>query len=575
MGTGTRINYSELVDVAKLQSLLESFNKVIGIANAVIDVDGRVIAQAGWQVACAEFHRGNPETCRRCIESDTSLARSMTQGATYTVYECLNGLVDTASPIMVEGQHVANVFTGQFLTKEADREFFLGQARKFGFDEAKYMDAISRVPVVSREKVEAITRLYAQLAATLADNGVDRLRQRQAAEDLVRFNQELEERVAVRTRELTDSEARFRTIIEASPVPMVLTGDLGDISYVNAAFTRTFGYVLSDIPTVADWWPKAYPDEQYREWVATTWQAHVEKAKCDGVRFEPIEAVVQCKDGSTRTVLGEASPLGDSFGETYLATLYDITERKEAEAKIRRFSAELEQSVKERTHDLQVTNSELESFAYSVSHDLRAPLRAIEGFSSLLETEYAATLDDRARNYFKRIRGGATRMGVLIDDLLNLSRLSRQEMRRGPVDLSALAREVAEELKRTEPTRRVEWVIAPQATATGDLGLLRVVMQNLIGNAWKYSSRREVSRIEFGICEHGGSPAFFVRDNGEGFDMAYADKLFGAFQRLHSPAEFPGTGIGLATVKRIIHRHGGEVAAQARINEGATFYFTL
>jgi len=166
-------------------------------------------------------------------------------------------------------------------------------------------------------------------------------------------------------------------------------------------------------------------------------------------------------------------------------------------------------------------------------------------------------------------------MARLIDDMLNLSRISRQEMHRGPVNLSALAQEAADEIQDAAPERRVEWVIAPHVNAEGDSGLLRIALQNLLGNAWKYSSKREVSRIEFGNGKWNGEPAFYVRDNGDGFDMAYADKLFGAFQRLHSAEEFPGTGIGLATVARIIRRHGGTVGAEGQVHEGATFYFTL
>jgi len=210
-----------------------------------------------------------------------------------------------------------------------------------------------------------------------------------------------------------------------------------------------------------------------------------------------------------------------------------------------------------------------------VSHDLRAPLRAIQGFSSLLEKEYAGRIDEPGRDMLRRVGAGAGQMGTLIDDLLKLSRISRQAMRVEPVDLSKLAHEVAGELRAGEPERRIEWVIAPQVSAAGDPGLLRVVLQNLIGNAWKYSSRRDVARIEFGSGEKDGRPVYFVRDNGAGFDMTYAKKLFGPFQRLHSEAEFPGSGIGLATVARILHRHGGEARAEARVGEGAVFYFTL
>ncbi len=210
-----RIRYEDLIDVPKLQALLESFHQVIGIANAVIDIDGVVIAHAGWQDACTQFHRVNPETCQRCIESDTSLVESMTKGVQYAVYDCLNGLVDTAAPIMVGGQHVANVFTGQFLTAPPDRAFFLRQARESGFDEEKYLEAIARVPIVQPERVEAITRLYAQLAGMLADSGLDRLKQQQVGAELKKERDLLEQRVQARTRDLQRSEERFRALSEA------------------------------------------------------------------------------------------------------------------------------------------------------------------------------------------------------------------------------------------------------------------------------------------------------------------------------------------------------------------------
>ena len=242
----------------------------------------------------------------------------------------------------------------------------------------------------------------------------------------------------------------------------------------------------------------------------------------------------------------------------------------------RRMKAELERQVAERTTELNAANKELEAFSYSVSHDLRAPLRSIDGFSQAVLEDYAGRLDDQGRDYLSRVRAATQHMGHLIDDLIKLARVARAEMKRETVDLSALAGEVLAELQKRDPDRRVECRIEPGLTAKGDARLLRVALVNLLGNAWKFTGRQPQSRIEFGaLRDTDGAPAFFVRDNGAGFDMTYADKLFGAFQRLHTSHEFPGTGVGLATVQRIVHRHGGRVWAEGAVGKGATFYFTL
>jgi light-regulated signal transduction histidine kinase (bacteriophytochrome) len=255
--------------------------------------------------------------------------------------------------------------------------------------------------------------------------------------------------------------------------------------------------------------------------------------------------------------------------------LTDTTERKQAEEEIKRLNAELEKRVLDRTAQLEAANKELETFAYSVSHDLRAPLRGIDGWSLALMEDFGPQLDEEARHYLGRVRSEAQRMGQLIDDLLRLSRVTRAPLNRDRVDLTAVAHGIAGSLRELHAGRQIEFAIQPELTASGDAQLLEVALTNLLGNSAKFTGKQPVGRIEVGRTEREGRPAFYVRDNGAGFDMAYARSLFGPFQRLHRASEFPGTGIGLATVQRIIHRHGGRVWAEAQVDRGATFYFTL
>jgi light-regulated signal transduction histidine kinase (bacteriophytochrome) len=242
---------------------------------------------------------------------------------------------------------------------------------------------------------------------------------------------------------------------------------------------------------------------------------------------------------------------------------------------IRQQHRELERQVANRTMQLDNANKELEAFSYSVSHDLRAPLRSIDGFSQVLLKEHSDKINEQGQNYLQRVRKASQRMAQLIDDMLNLSRVSRGELNIQQVNLSYIANEITNELKNSNPERVVEFTIQNEIIANGDESLLRIVLENLIGNAWKYTSKHPTACIEFGMFQKGKKTIYFVRDDGAGFDMKYAQKLFGAFQRLHDSNEFQGTGVGLATVQRIIHRHGGSVWAEGEVNKGATFYFTI
>lgn len=270
-------------------------------------------------------------------------------------------------------------------------------------------------------------------------------------------------------------------------------------------------------------------------------------------------------------------PDRDAAGEVvgYFALIEDSSKRKRAEAALQRLNAELEQRVVERTQALEQANREMQSFSYSISHDLRAPLRAIDGFSKIVLAGSAGKFDQETIDNLGRIAAAAERMGRLIDDLLKLSQVSRTELRRQAVNLSQIAGEVAKNLAQVPPERQVEVLIAPDMMVDADQGLIQIVLENLIGNAWKFTSRTDDAKIEVGQQERDGEMICFVRDNGAGFDMRYAGKLFGAFQRLHTQREFEGTGIGLSIVQRIVVKHGGRTWAEAKPGAGATLYFTL
>jgi len=277
------------------------------------------------------------------------------------------------------------------------------------------------------------------------------------------------------------------------------------------------------------------------------------------------EEPIQTANG-TRWLHTKKVPILDEQGNpAYLLGISeDITERKEAASALIRAKDAAE-----------AANRELEAFSYSVAHDLRAPLRSIDGFSQALLEDYHDKLDDEGRAHLKRVRNAAQRMALLIDDLLKLSRLTRSELRREVVDLSALVQSTGERLAECTPDRAVELQVAEGLSARADARLIGVVIENLLDNAWKFTRPRGTARIQFGVEDFEGAPAFFVRDNGVGFDMSYVDKLFGVFQRLHAVHEYEGAGIGLATVQRVVHRHGGRAWAQSELDQGATFYFTL
>ena len=319
-----------------------------------------------------------------------------------------------------------------------------------------------------------------------------------------------------------------------------------------------------------DWLQRVHPGDRAKM------QEAVESALRAGTEFRH-EFRILLPDGVARHVRTVGKLFRDGVGKAIrlIGVNWDISEQRQAEEESRNLNAELEERVRIRTSQLEAFNRDLESFSYSVAHDLRAPLRGISGWSKVLLDECQQQLTDEGRRYLGIIQNETERMGELIESLMELSRVSRKEIRREHVDLSRMAGEILLELGNSEPLRKVEAIIAPGLSAEADPVLVRSVLENLLGNAWKFTGKRADARIEFGVINTNGRRTFFVRDNGAGFDMAYVGKLFAPFQRLHAQDEFSGSGVGLATVQRIVVRHGGAVWAESRINEGATFYFIL
>jgi PAS domain S-box-containing protein len=376
-----------------------------------------------------------------------------------------------------------------------------------------------------------------------------------------RMRLESENKLAQTNYEL-QTQARANRLIMKYSLDVICTIDgEGKFVFVSDAGERLWGYAPEELAG------RKFIDLVHEDDMERTLAAAA--AINSGTPMRNFENRYRRKDGSLIPVAWSAS-WSEEDQMTYCVA-HDATEKQNAEIAIAELNAELTH----RATQLEETNKELAAFSYSVSHDLRSPLRGIDGFSQALEEDYAEKLDDEGRNFLFRIRAAARRMGELIDDLLKLSKITRAEMRRVPVDLTALSKTIAADLERRDPKRQVQWEIADGLTAQGDPQLLCVALENLLSNAWKFTGKKTDALIQVASKEVDGANTFYVRDNGAGFDMTYSAKLFGAFQRLHTLAEFEGTGIGLATVQRIMHRHGGRAWAEGVLGEGAAVYFSI
>jgi PAS domain S-box-containing protein len=404
-----------------------------------------------------------------------------------------------------------------------------------------------------REAQEALENKFAEL--------------RGIQEALSAQNQEL----AASREELKTERGRYQELFDSAPAAYITTNPQGVIEQVNSAAA----ILLDETPAMLQGLPLAQLLSREARPLYFARLNRLSSQPADTI--ERWETTIQKRQGTPIACSLLANRIEDHHGKlTGLRWIVrDISERKQAEEKTLRLNAELEERVRQRTADLEAANRELEAFSYSVSHDLRAPLRSVTGFSRALLEDYGEKLDADGARFLQQTYEAGLRMNRLIDDLIKLSRSTRGELRLREVGLSHLAESIVGELRKRDPERNVEVTIAPDLVACGDEGLLRIAMENLMSNSWKFTNRRLDDKIEIVALSKNGSWVYFIKDNGAGFNMAQVGRLFSVFQRLHSQEDFPGTGIGLATVRRIFGRHGGEVWAEGKPNEGATFYFTL
>lgn len=576
----------DIIDIKKISQLLESYTKATGLVSALLDLDGNILCQSGWQKICAQFHRINPETAKNCHKSDTILAGNLQDGNKYNIYKCLNGLVDIAVPIIVNDIHIYNLFTGQLFMEAPKEEFFISQAAKYDFDKKEYMDALRQVPILNESEIKNKLLFLSQMTEMIVELSL-------AKYERIKSNIALKE-----------SEEKFRALYDNAPLSYQSLNEDGSFNDINPTWLSTLGYERNEII-----------GKFYKDFLHPDWQAHFKdnftKFKKRGY-VNDVQFKIRHKSGHYLDISFEGCigylPDG-SFKQTY-CVFQDITERKKAETEIKNLNENLEESVKNRTRELdgkalkleksqqaltflledvndikkqleisnnklQDANKELEAFSYSVSHDLKAPLRAVIGFSQILKEDFAPQLDSESKRYVNLIIDNAKNMGILIKDLLNFSRMARIELQKSQVDLRILGQRVKSELIADYKDRELNINMMDMPLVNADEKLIYHVMLNLISNAVKFTGKVENAIVEIGCTSKNNENVFYVRDNGVGFNMKYAGKIFAVFQRLHSVEEFPGTGIGLSIVQRIIHKHGGRVWVESELNIGTTFFFTL
>ncbi|MCD4844997.1 MAG: PocR ligand-binding domain-containing protein [Methanosarcinales archaeon] len=539
------MNYKifEIINKDKIQYLTDSFCEAIGVSSAIIDLNGTILIASGWQKICTDFHRVNPQSYLKCKKNETILANKLLEGQKYAIHQCQNGLIDTAAPIMIEGEHIANFFVGQYLFEPPDIEYFRKQVHDYGFDETSYIKALSKVPVISKERIKPILDFLTRYAEFIGEMGLKQIRQLEA------------------TNALVESEIKYRTLYNSSKdaIMILSPGERylgGNVAAIKMFGCKSEGEFISKNP--ADLSPVYQPDG-----TLSSVKAHQNMAIAMENGSYMFEWKHQRMDGVEFFTIVLLNRIELQNKKLLQATVRDITESKKAEAI-------LEQALT----DLKRSNKDLGQFAYVVSHDLQEPLRMVSSYVQLLERRYKGKLDPDADDFIGYAVDGANRMQTLIEDLLTYSRVGTRGKPFKPTDCEDILEKVLANLKLAIEDNNATVTYDSLPTVIADASQLVQLLQNLIGNAIKFSGDNPL-HVNISAKQKSDKWKFSVADNGIGIEPEFFERIFIIFQRLHSREEYIGTGIGLAVCKKIVERHDGEIWVESEPGEGTTFCFTI
>ena len=546
------LKIQEIIDVSANQTLLDNFCDSVGIAAAIIDLEGTIVIGSRWQSICTDFHRKNPRSNQKCVESDTTIANRLNDGEKFSLYQCRNGLYDAASPIIVQNRHIANAFVGQFLIAPPDIAYFKDQATTYGFDETSYLQALAEVPVIEETEVRKIVSFLVSYAEMLAGMAVNHQKQLFSERQLIEAEQEIV--AQQRTAEIIEKERkRLLSLMDGiDDVIYVSDPESYELLHVNEAFKSNWGGDINgkkcykvlqnrDAPC-----PFCTNDRIFGDMLG---QSHVWE-----FQNEVNQHWYRCSDKAIQWVDGRM---------VRFEIAADITSLKL-----------LEDELKQKNDELGRSNKELEQFAYVASHDLQEPLRMVASYTELLQERYQGKLDAKADKYIGYAVDGAKRMQGLINDLLLLSRVNTRGKPFGPVDCNDLVQKVLQSMRAAIEDQQARIEVGPLPVILGDETQLFQLFQNLIANAVKFHGA-DLPVVKISAKQNNSTWIFQVQDNGIGIDSRFFDRIFIIFQRLHERGAYQGTGIGLAISKKIVERHGGNIWIESQPDKGSSFYFSL